>query len=85
VKFDNALEEAHLPLDDVKELLAGHRRRREADKIDGMASPERIPYLALSFEAADAGSLPGPRVYDNYRTFCGSTTMSGGGIMRESV
>ena len=69
VKRDDSFEEAHLPLNDIEKLLTGRRRRREADEIDGVARLERVPYLALRLEAADAGTLSRPWIDDNDGTF----------------
>ena len=69
MEFDDALEEAHLSLDDVEELLAGYGRRPEADEIDRMARIEGVADLALRLEAADARPLAGPRVHHHDRPF----------------
>lgn len=37
MELDDALEELHLSLDDVEELLARCRHRPEADEVDRMA------------------------------------------------
>ena len=67
MQFDHVLEEFHLPLDDVEELLARLRCRGEADEIHRMAGGERVPDLALRLESTDAGSLAGARVHDHDR------------------
>ena len=67
MEFDHALEEAHLPLDDVQKLLAGRGRRPEADEIDRMAGIEGVADLALRLEAADARPLAGSRIHHHDR------------------
>ena len=69
MELDHALEEFHLSLDDIKELLARFRRRPETDEIDRMAGIEGVADLALRFEPADAGPLARPRVHHNDRPF----------------
>ena len=69
MELDHALEEAHLSLDDIQELLAGRRRRPEADEIDRMARIQGIADLALRLEATDARPLAGPRVDHHDRPF----------------
>jgi hypothetical protein len=69
MEFDHALEESHLSLDDIQELLARLGRRTEADEIDWMAGIEGITDLALRLETTDAGSLARSRVHDNDRPF----------------
>ena len=59
MEFDDALEEAYLPLDNVQKLLTGYGRRRKADEIDGMARFESVADFALGLEAADARPLAG--------------------------
>ena len=67
MKLDHALEELHLSLDDVQELLARRRHRSEADEVDRMAGIQRIADLALRLEATDAWPLAGPRVHHHDR------------------
>ena len=67
--LDHALEEFHLPLDDVQELLARFGRRAEADEIDRMAGVEGVADLALRLEAADARPLAGARIDHHDRPF----------------
>src|SRR5208283_1417129 len=67
MELDHALEESHLSLDDIQELLARLRRRPEADEVDRMAGVEGIADLALRLETADAGSRARSRVHDNDR------------------
>ena len=67
VKLDHPLEEFHLSLDDVEELLAGRRLRAEADEINRMARIQGIADLTVRLEAADAWPLAGPRVYHHDR------------------
>ena len=62
MELDHALEEFHLSLDDVEELLAGRGHRAEADEIDRMARIQGIADLALRLEAADARPLAGARI-----------------------
>ena len=67
MELDHPLEELHLSLDDVEELLAGRRRRAEADEVNRMACIQRIADLALRLEATDARPLAGPRVHHHDR------------------
>ena len=69
MEFDHPLEESHLSLDDIQELLARLGRRTEADEIDRMAGIEGVADLALRLETTDARSLARPRVHDNDRPF----------------
>jgi len=69
MELDHTLEEAHLSLDDIQELLARLRRRTEADEIDRMAGIEGVADLALRLETTDARSLPRPRIHYNDRPF----------------
>ena len=69
MKFSHALEEAHLSLDDVKELLAGFRRRAKTDEIDRMARVDRIADFTPRLESADARPLAGARVHHHDRAF----------------
>ena len=69
MELDDTLEEAHLSLDDIQELLARLRRRTEANEIDRMAGIEGVADLALGLETTDARSLPRPRIHDNDRPF----------------
>ena len=54
MQLGHALEELHLPLDDIQELLAWRRHRPEADEIDRMAGAQGLTDLALSLEPPDA-------------------------------
>ena len=69
MKFSHALEEAHLSLDDVKELLARFGRRAKTDEIDRMTRVEGIADFTLGLEAADARPLAGARVNHDDRPF----------------
>ena len=69
MEFDHALEEPHLSLDDVEELLAGCGHRPEADEIDRMARIEGVADLAFRLESADARPLAGPRIHHHDRPF----------------
>ena len=69
MEFDHALEEPHLSLDDVEELLAGCGRRPKADEIDRMTRIEGVADLAFRLESAYARPLAGPRVHHHDRPF----------------
>ena len=61
------LEEVRLGAHHVLDRLAGRRLRQEADEVAGMAGAQGDADLAVGFEAADAGPVPGARVDDHER------------------
>ena len=67
VAGDHRLEEDRLGAGDVENGLAGHRVGQEADEIGGVAGLHRDADLAVGLEAADARSMPRPRVDDHER------------------
>ncbi len=71
MEFDHTLEELHLSLDDVEELLAGLGDRAEADKIHRVARLQGVADLALRLEAADTRSLAGAGIDHHDRPFAG--------------
>ena len=71
VQRHHALEERHLPLDDIEECLAGRRGRAEAEEIDRVALGQGVADLAVGLEAADTGTLAGARVDHHHGAFAG--------------
>ena len=69
MEFRHALEEPHLSLDDVEELLARCGRRPKADEIDRMTRIEGVADLALRLESAYARPLAGSRIHHHDRPF----------------
>src|SRR4029079_4203426 len=62
---DDLLEKDRLGAGDVHDGLAGHRVWQETDEVAGVTGLEYDADLAVGLEAADAGTVPGPRIDDN--------------------
>ena len=69
MKFSHALKEAHLSLDDVKELLARFGRRAKTNEIDRMTRVEGISNFTPGLKSADARPLAGARINHDDRPF----------------
>ncbi len=67
MKLDDTLEELHLALDDVEELLARRRHRSEANEVDRMARIQGVADLALRLEATNARPLASAGVHHHDR------------------
>ena len=81
----HALEKTHLSLDDIQELLAGRRRRPEADEVNRMACIQGIADLALRLETTNARPWPARGSTTTTGRFRGSIATPRGGTMRDSV
>ena len=75
VKLGDFLNEAAQRVQHVRQRLAGHRFGKEHHEIDRMALVHRHAYLAVAFEPAYAGAMPGARINDDYRRFFGVETV----------
>ena len=84
MEFDHALEELHLSLDDIQELLAGFGRRAEADEIDRMARVQGSPISLSALKPPMPGPWPARGSTTTTGRLRGSVATPGGGMMRES-
>ena len=66
-KRDNFFDEYRLSAGDVLDGLPRNGIRKEADEIARMAGLHRNADFAVGFEAANTGTMPGTRVYDDER------------------
>ena len=71
MELDDPLEERHLSLDDIQELLAGRRRRPEPNKVNRMACVQSVADFAFRLETANAWPLAGPRIHHHDRPSAG--------------
>lgn len=83
VKLDHPLEEFHLSLDDVEELLARRRLRTEADEINRMARVQASPISLSALKPPIPGPWPARGSTTTTGRLRGSDVLPGGGTMRE--